>query len=695
MSAQRFRRDQRFILDGVTMRVRGMTIDGNINYVSTGDGHFDSASQETLLKAWSENRLVFIDESEARTARLIEVKETNFEEQSPASKRAALALQPYVQEFHRRGMRHCASRNQLQALIADVFPTAPNRIVEAGRNGEPDRCYPPEWKVLSRVLVRWDRLGRPDPSDPCLFLPDYRNRGNRAPRYSSDQEAAIQESVSKLAMKRQRASAKAIADELDDALKEKGLVPVGFSGSGRRNMVSQRTILRRINERSTYEKTLAWKGASAAAQCRPVGKWDAPAHPLEVVEIDFHNCDVLHRALWGNGSEGRPIVAAAMDVYSRAYAGLVTVAGYPSEAVLLRLLKQIVSPKFDVLSKHPEIKGNWDLDGKPLLIRLDNAMEHHAGSFRDACRVLGIRLEWTEKKKPMQRPFVERGFKTVAENVFHELPATTFSNTVQRKDWYPERSPKLTLEQIEKVLLWWAIDEYHVKNHSGIDMAPIEKYREGLQRYQPPLAGSRTQLDRICSLQMHRPLTREGITIAGLRFNDKERRVHDLLNDPHKPEKCLVLVNPDNLDSVQLRDWRRPTTDVSDDAYVTLPSLDEDLTDGVNLDEHYLYCEAARRRRRDYENITHDQLRETRRRIKEYIEQCIKLQAPVGKRLMPVANKVAARSDVKATPVIDGTCVEVAPAEVALQPVPASSGQTPAKQTIDRDALRSKWNVSF
>ena len=705
MREHRYHKGRQLIVEGVRMRVRGRSADGGINLEEAEGGRFLAKTEDELLALWNDRKVEFIDGDQAQKVALQRVQDTNFEAQTEASKEFARWIQPYVAEFARRRMRFTSSKPDLMALIDEVYPTAPNRRLRTVRvkkdEGTPksneekkEATYgPPNWKALSRVLKRWEAMGRPDPADLRLFLPDYRGRGNREARFTTEQEEVIDRVIRSHIMKRRRRTAVEAADEVEELLLAASLLPPKSEYADRDHYVSARTIERRVGEKSQYEKTLAWKGKSAAGQLFPVMSVSEPRMPLAVVEFDFHKSDMIAKAVWGEDGVGRPVVAAAIDVFSRCYAGILPVIGAPSEVLLLRLLKMVILPKFEFRALHPEIKTPWEVEGKPDLIRLDNALEHHAGSFRSACAALGINVEWCEKKKPKQRPFIERSFGTFARGLVHHLPATTMANTKERTDTTPETDPKLDVAAVEKIVPWWVCDVYHLTTHEGIGMPPLEKYREGVATYPTSMDRSRDEIDRICSLRFYVPLTREGVRIDGLSFNSRDRRVFELLNDPDKPKKCLVLVNPDCLDQVLLRDWHKPEDDQSAEAFVPLESLDPDLTTGVTLDLARLHLNAARNKKKAWQRVYRDDLRASKKEMEQFVKDRIKEGKAVGKRLHGSAKKVTTEAEAAARTEAERADRTGAPV------VPKRAGKGDAMppagpKTVDRAALAAKMGFA-
>lgn len=98
--------------------------------------------------------------------------------------------------------------------------------------------------------------------------------------------------------------------------------------------------------------------------------------------------------------------------------------------------------------------------GIPKIIYVDNGKVYHASTLHLACAQLGVTLSHTKPYDPESKGKIERFFGTV------------------RRRFYPSlaENPVSSIEELNKRFWKWLEEDYHRKIHSGIDMAPLDKF---------------------------------------------------------------------------------------------------------------------------------------------------------------------------------------------------------------------------
>jgi putative transposase len=135
-------------------------------------------------------------------------------------------------------------------------------------------------------------------------------------------------------------------------------------------------------------------------------------------------------------------------------------------------------PKETWLAKH-DIKTAWPLWGKPAAVHADNAKEFRGKMLSRACENLMIDLYWRPVARPNFGGHIERLCGTLNDAI-HALPGTTFSNVEKRGAYPAEDKAVFTLSEFETWLAIQIVEVYHQQRHSGIGMAPVKKYEQGI-----------------------------------------------------------------------------------------------------------------------------------------------------------------------------------------------------------------------
>jgi transposase InsO family protein len=109
--------------------------------------------------------------------------------------------------------------------------------------------------------------------------------------------------------------------------------------------------------------------------------------------------------------------------------------------------------------------------GIPDRLYVDNGPSFSSEYLRKSCAHLGIGLVHSKPYDSPSRGKIERWFKTVRES-FIAL-------------WGEKAIEGMDLKTLNEIFRQWLRDEYHHRNHSGIDARPIDRYRDSITKYPP------------------------------------------------------------------------------------------------------------------------------------------------------------------------------------------------------------------
>lgn len=169
---------------------------------------------------------------------------------------------------------------------------------------------------------------------------------------------------------------------------------------------------------------------------------------------EMWTCDFMHGPMVfekeGAKRKRKAILFAMIDDYSRVLVGARFGLGettLPIESVLKGALL-----KFGLASK----------------IYCDNGASFSSDYFAKTCAHLGIALVHSKPYDSPSRGKIERVFRTIRESFLVDIRET------------------ITLESLNDQFEIWLRDEYHHRNHTGIDCRPIDRYQTSIARYPRP-----------------------------------------------------------------------------------------------------------------------------------------------------------------------------------------------------------------
>lgn len=319
------------------------------------------------------------------------------------------------------------------------------------------------------TLYRWIKIYE-ETEEVSSLLP---NKGG-SPRGKSkllpEVETIVQTAIENVYLKKRRRSVKATCREIERLCRAAGGLPVPGEKTVRRKIAL-------IKEREKVAKRYSPK--RARENFDPIqGEFPHAEYPLANVQIDHTKLDIIIVDEVYRQSIGRPWITLAIDVFSRLIFGFSISLDAPSNLSVGLCLTHGILPKETWLEKIG-VEGTWSGWGLPKAIHADNASEFRGNMLRRACEEYGMNLEWRPIGKPHYGGHIERLMGTFGSEI-HDLPGTTFSNTVDRRDYDSEKEAVMTLRELEKWLVTFIVGEYHERYHEGINTTPVAKWREGL-----------------------------------------------------------------------------------------------------------------------------------------------------------------------------------------------------------------------
>ena len=238
--------------------------------------------------------------------------------------------------------------------------------------------------------------------------------------------------------------------------------------------------------------------------------------PLEVVQIDHTQVDVIVVDEQSRQAMRRPWITLAVDVLTRMVTGFHLTLEAPSRVSLGLCLLHAVYDKTSWLAERG-IEASWPVAGLPETLHADNGPEFRSRAFKRACRNHGIQVVWRPPDTPHFGGHIERLIGTQMGAV-HLLPGTTFSNPNERGAYQSSQASSMTLRELEHWIAWEIAGHYHQRIHSALHRPPIAVWREHEERLKFRLPVDRLQFWISFLPEEERTLRRDGIHFCNIRY---------------------------------------------------------------------------------------------------------------------------------------------------------------------------------
>ena len=287
------------------------------------------------------------------------------------------------------------------------------------------------------------------------------------------------------------------------------------------------TVRRRINDLDPRDTTRR-RGERVARELlepRP-GEYPETSYFMQVVQIDHTPGDVQGLDEADRHPLGRPWITLAIDVFTRMVLAIIVSYERPNAATVGECISQMMLPKGPVLAALG-LEGDWPVRGKPEKVFVDNAKEFDSKTIKDACKAYGIGLEFRPIATPNFGGHIERLMLTNAQEL-RNIPGATFSNPKARGENKPEKEAVMTIDEIERYVFDFFVNDYNMRPHTGIDRnTPLGKFKDaiaggpesmGTGLAKIPTNPERVRIDFLEVFE--RTVLRRGVRIEGVYYYD-------------------------------------------------------------------------------------------------------------------------------------------------------------------------------
>ena len=207
--------------------------------------------------------------------------------------------------------------------------------------------------------------------------------------------------------------------------------------------------------------------------------------PMEIVQVDHSSCNAFIIDSLDGEELGRANLTVFKDIYTRMCIAFVISLYKPNSETVGTGLALGCFDKTKYLEE-VGLQGIWHSLGLPEALHMDNAAEFKSGALIDACGEYGIKRIYRRVKTPHDGAHIESLIDTINESL-RDIPGATYRNIKEKGDSPAQKLAVYTLPLLEKHIVNFIINNYHIREHSGLfGMSPLQKYQEACENGSKP-----------------------------------------------------------------------------------------------------------------------------------------------------------------------------------------------------------------
>lgn len=463
---------------------------------------------------------------------------------------------------------------------------------------------PPYWKTVWRWWLRYKATG-------CASKLEDHRAGNLR-KTNAVHFSVFEEVVSEVFLTQQKLPGKAV---VDGVLERFARMNKGLEEGHKLKPPSPAAMYRWLNKLVSVVVDQARLGkAHTERELRLVLGSVKVNALLERVEIDHTPVDLLVVCEVTRMMLGRPWLTLVIDRFSRMILGFYISFHAPSAYSVLYALRMSILPKDELLAGVEGIKYTWPARGLPRLIVVDNGMDLHSDAVDKFALEAAIELLYCGAAHPELKGAIERMFRTLSHDLFHQMPGTVFHNVDARGDYPSETTAAIDIGQLTKILVKWIVDVYHCTPHRGLQgHTPLQVWTEHEAKSEFELPAYPHQLDMIVGEIANRTVFHYGVEYDCIRYNSTI--LGSLIERNRRGPEVQIRVYEHDVSYV---DVLMPGTA----EFVRVPALDAEYCEGLNRHTHRLIRQQVRARFGD--EWTQQQLRDAKSEIQQMIGQAMR-----------------------------------------------------------------------
>ncbi len=282
--------------------------------------------------------------------------------------------------------------------------------------------------------------------------------------------------------------------------------------------------------------------------------------PYARVELDSTVLDILLVDAFGN-IIGSPTLYAMIDTATQTIVGIFLTIQPASQIGVLQTIQFAFSPKGEAFRQQHGCVHHWPAPADIRVLVMDNGADCHGPMVVKAARYLSMMLEYCIAGAPYQKPFIERFFGSLHTMLIKKLPGAKFSHDKREEHALEnaEKTVKLTLDELNSLIIRWITDTYHIKNSDRLTSkfnracSPIQALEILSQQYVLFPAPSAEELLEACRhhLEVKLNVTREGLNYQCQQYQSE---YISALYKTNGKQKVEAYVNPLDCSAIHVFD---------------------------------------------------------------------------------------------------------------------------------------------
>ena len=273
---------------------------------------------------------------------------------------------------------------------------------------------------------------------------------------------------------------------------------------------------------------------------------------LERVEMDAVHLNI---GLVDENGEyiGKPLVYVAIDCYSRAILGYyIQIGGAESTDGVIKCILNALGSKDNLSVETQNAYIMYGLMSELVGDPSSAFISTRNYAFSD---VLGYLLSTTPSSSPWKKPFIERWFLTLRQQLMCVLPGYVGKRTDQKQlEFDMKRQAELTFSQFEDAFVRYVVDEYHQTPHCGLNLrTPHDVWAEDMINNPPFEINNLESLRNFKGERASRKLDRGGVKINNLEYYSDELLDAAFEANARLPIDVEVYYNTEDVGTITVR----------------------------------------------------------------------------------------------------------------------------------------------
>lgn len=499
MDSFRLPRGQRLLIDNVEYIVEGTLAEGRLLLKTAANDDALISTYDDVRRWLNDGRLILRADDGSLPQPQQALLRVDFDSIPEEWRAEAERRYSYIRAVYEAGVQV-----RTKASLAPIISATSGRIADS---------KPPSWITLYRWIRSFEAAGM----DIRGCIPGFAYRGSNEWRVPTEAREIVDACIEQYWLPPARCS---VALTWRYAIDRIAKANLNRAPGDKLILVSEKYVHRRVAQLDAYTRDSRNLGEKAARlKYKPVKEGFTAHRPNDVIEIDHARVDMTVVDSRSGTVLGSPWLTVALDRATRMIVGFHISFHPPSYNSVALCLKSAILSKDYLRSDYPQVEGEWPCWGNICMIVVDRGSDFTSKHLKEACRLLQINIEWTERRTPWHKGKVERFFRTISEDLFQTMTGGLVPLAKRHEGEKPSKKARITLSGLRLLVHMWIIDYYSAKPHAGLKgRSPAQVWRELTSVHQISPFRSREDINVLLRETASATITNRGIRYEGLRY---------------------------------------------------------------------------------------------------------------------------------------------------------------------------------